>query len=126
MSGRIRSRAAALFAVVALGVVIVAIGVIAIGDASGPAAHADGASMSLTGFVDKGKTVSMCGFGAPMRKCGEAVIGESFSIDIHASAIPAEGYTQFQVVINYSTPLFNPKQQDAFDAVVWPDVGCAA
>ena len=90
----------------------------------GPAVEGSGAGMTIDVFRDRDKTELICTAGPPMRDCGLLLVGEAFSIDILASAIPPEGYTRFQVVLTYSSPLFNLQQQTGFDEVVWPDEGC--
>ncbi|MCI0849488.1 MAG: hypothetical protein J4N26_00885, partial [Chloroflexi bacterium] len=110
----------ALIAGTALTAVVVAV----IVAGAGTQVQGSGAGMSLKGYGDKAKTQLMCGTGAPMRKCGEVLLGDAFSIDVLASAIPPEGYTRFQIVLEFSDSVFNLRQQDGFDEVVWPDEGC--
>ena len=107
---------------VAMALAAVAAAVIVAG--RGPAAEGSGATMTLEVYRDEGKTELVCSAGPPMRDCGRVVVGEAFSVDIVASAIPPEGYTRFQSVLTYSLPLFNIQQQTGFDEVVWPDEGC--
>ena len=115
--------AKALLALIA-GTAVAAVVVAAIVAGSGTSAQGAGSGMSLKGYGDKAKTQLLCGSGAPMRKCGEVLLGDAFSIDVLASVIPPEGYTRFQIVLDFTDSVFNLQQQDGFAEVVWPDEGC--
>jgi hypothetical protein len=102
----------------ALGVLaaLCAIGVLAFDRGDAPPAAASGAAMEIDVFQDANKTQPLtCDSNVTPRKCA-IVYDTQFSIDVNASAPPTNGYTGWQIVLQYTNNL-NVKLQE----IVWPD-----
>jgi hypothetical protein len=83
-------------------------------------ADAASVAMELSVYEDVGKTVpAVCTPGSPP-KCS-VVVETSFSVDVVASVPPANGYTGWQIVLQYTSNLNIKSQQ-----VVWPDCNPSA
>ena len=105
MSGRSGIAVALVFAIIAVAAVITVVMANRDSARAGFVVIPPKEKMTIEVYADKDKTQRVCGAGEPLRKCGEVLIGDAFSIDVLAAVIPPDGCTRFQITLDFSSDI---------------------